>query len=68
MYELILALIGLTLGILLGIWIFRLLLRIPSARIFLTDWMNWNQVEIPHKCKQIVRHGKWVAHQYEEEA
>ncbi|MDX1667846.1 MAG: hypothetical protein R3194_00375 [Limnobacter sp.] len=66
MFELILAVSGFVAGLLLGIWMLRVLLRIPSARILLADWMNWNQVEMPPTCKQVIRHGKWVAHQHEE--
>lgn len=66
MYQLILALGGLFGGLILGIWVFRLLLRMPTTRIFLADWTNWNQVEMPTHYKQVIRHGKWVADEFEE--
>lgn len=68
MYQLVLATCGLIGGMILGIWLFRILLRMPSTRIFLADWTNWNQIEMPSHYKQIVRHGKWIADEFERDS
>lgn len=61
MNTLILAAVGLLAGVVFGIWLFRRMLNFTPTRIFLADWANWNQTELPSGCRQLIRHGKWVA-------
>ncbi|MCQ8895419.1 hypothetical protein NQT62_03070 [Limnobacter humi] len=62
MNWLILGGLGLLLGILLSVWLINRLLKVPTTRVWLSDWANWSNNQIPDGCYQMVRHGKWVAH------
>ncbi len=61
MFELFLLLAGLVLGVLMTVYIVGRMMVNPHARIWLSDWVNWSDVELPEECYQMVRHGKWIA-------
>ena len=61
MFELFLLLGGVLFGLLMTIYLVRKMMVNPHARIWLSDWVNWSDVELPEDCYQMVRHGKWIA-------
>ncbi|MCR2747107.1 hypothetical protein [Limnobacter parvus] len=58
---------GLLLGILVTILMVGKMMRSPGTRIWLSDWANWSNNQLPDDCDQLVRHGKWIAGPDEEE-
>lgn len=58
---------GLLLGILLTILLVGKMMKNPTTRILLSDWVNWSNNELPDECYQLVRHGKWIASPSEKE-
>lgn len=61
MIVLMLILTGLLLGVLLTIWLVGRMMKSPTTRIWLSDWVNWSNNQLPDDCYQLVRHGKWIA-------
>lgn len=61
MFELFLLLAGLLFGLLMTVYIVGRMMVNPHARIWLSDWVNWSDVELPEDCYHMVRHGKWIA-------
>lgn len=57
----ILASLGVLLGACLALWAIRQLMKKPSTRIWLSDWVNWSNNTLPQHSHQLVRHGKWIA-------
>jgi len=37
------------------------MMKNPTTRIWLSDWVNWSNNQLPDDCYQLVRHGKWIA-------
>jgi len=37
------------------------MMKNPTTRIWLSDWANWSNNQLPDDCDQLVRHGKWIA-------
>ena len=58
---------GLLLGILLTILLVGKMMKNPSTRIWLSDWVNWSNNQLPEDCHQLVRHGKWISSPSEKE-
>ena len=58
---------GLLLGVLLTILIVGKMMKNPTTRIWLSDWVNWSKNELPDDCYQLVRQGKWIASPDEKE-
>ena len=56
-----LVLIGLLIGIVLTILLVGKMMERPGTRIWLSDWANWSNNQLPDDCDQLVRHGKWIA-------
>lgn len=56
-----LVLSGLLLGVLLTIFLVGKMMKTPASRIWLSDWVNWSNNQLPNDCYQLVRHGKWIA-------
>jgi uncharacterized membrane protein affecting hemolysin expression len=56
-----LVLIGLLIGIVLTILLVGKMMKRPGTRIWLSDWANWSNNQLPDDCDQLVRHGKWIA-------
>ena len=52
---------GLLLGVLLTILLVGKMMKNPTTRIWLSDWVNWSNNQLPDDCYQLVRHGKWIA-------
>ena len=52
---------GLLLGVLLTILIVGKMMKNPTTRIWLSDWVNWSNNQLPDDCYQLVRHGTWIA-------
>lgn len=52
---------GLFIGILLTILLVGKMMKTPSTRIWLSDWANWSNNQLPDDTYQLVRHGKWIA-------
>ncbi|MAG81805.1 MULTISPECIES: hypothetical protein [Limnobacter] len=52
---------GLLLGVLLTILLVGKMMKNPTTRIWLSDWANWSNNQLPDDCDQLVRHGKWIA-------
>lgn len=61
MITIALVLLGLLLGVVLTIVVVGKMMRTPGSRIWLSDWANWSNNQLPHRCEQLVRHGKWIA-------
>lgn len=61
MTYLILLLIGTWVGLVVSIVFLNKMMRQPTSRIWLSDWANWSNNEIPEGAFQLVRHGKWIA-------
>lgn len=62
MNTLLIASFGAVLGLLLTIFIIRLLLQRPQTRVLVLNWLNWSSSELPPGARQLVRHGRWIAH------
>lgn len=62
MNSLLIAGLGAILGLLLTVLIIRLLLRRPHTRVLVLNWLNWSGSELPPGARQLVRHGRWIAH------
>ena len=58
---LLLAVVGLLIGVVAGVWLLDYLMRKPASRIWLSDWVNWSRNALPRHTEQWVRHGRWVA-------
>lgn len=68
MIEIILlSLAGLVGGLLLSFWLIGQLMARPTTRIWMSDWINWSNNELPEGTYQLVRHGKWIASAAEED-
>lgn len=52
---------GLLLGILVTILLMGKMMKKPGTRIWLSNWANWSNNQLPDDCDQLVRHGKWIA-------
>lgn len=52
---------GLLLGIFITIVLMGKMMKNPGTRIWLSDWANWSNNQLPEDCYQLVRHGKWIA-------
>lgn len=52
---------GLILGAVLAVFLVGRMMKNPSMRIWLSDWVNWSNNDLPENCYQLVRHGKWIA-------
>jgi hypothetical protein len=61
MITITLILSGLLIGILLTVFLMSKLMQNPTTRIWLSDWANWSNNQLPEDCFQLVRHGKWIA-------
>ena len=61
MIVIALVLSGLFIGILLTILLVGKMMKTPSTRIWLSDWANWSNNQLPDDTYQLVRHGKWIA-------
>lgn len=58
--------VGLVLGIFITILLMGKMMKNPGTRIWLSDWANWSNNQLPEDCYQLVRHGKWIASPNEE--
>ena len=67
MITIALVLLGLLLGVVLTVVVVGKMMRTPGSRIWLSDWANWSNNQLPEGCEQIVRHGKWIASQTDKE-
>ena len=56
-----LILLGLLIGIVFTILLVGKMMKHPGTRIWLSDWANWSNNQLPDDCDQLVRHGKWIA-------
>lgn len=61
MNVVVLILLGLVIGLVLAVLLISQMLRHSTTRIWLSDWVNWSNNQLPDDCYQIVRHGKWIA-------
>lgn len=52
---------GLLSGVLLTLFLIGKMMKNPGTRIWLSDWANWSNNQLPEDCYQLVRHGKWIA-------
>ena len=52
---------GLLFGVLFTILLVGKMMKNPTSRIWLSDWVNWSNNQLPDDCDQLVRHGKWIA-------
>lgn len=67
MMVIVLIAVGLVLGIFITIFLMGKMMKKAGTRIWLSDWANWSNNQLPEDCYQLVRHGKWIASPNEEE-
>lgn len=57
----LLALLGMGAGLLVSVLIIRAMLKAPATRVWIVNWLNWGNSDLPSEAKQLVRHGQWIA-------
>ena len=62
-----LVVLGLLIGTVVTILLVGKMMKQPGTRIWLSDWANWSNNQLPDDCHQLVRHGKWIARQTDNE-
>lgn len=67
MMVIALVLSGVLFGILIAVLLVGRMMKKPATRIWLSDWANWSNNQLPDDCYQLVRHGKWIAGPTEKE-